>query len=193
MPILSPVALLRSAYLLMFCTFGYRYVLDASAAPVREQLHNPLVQTRVLDGVSWRLDDCKHSRVSVSSRSVRSPGRQRLGLRAREADRGLAALAAARPDASRVAHAVLGHTVEGVEQDGPRTPRNIREVEAEGVALLCSAALSLDGAEGRGATCNIGFKGGETPERSCQRIFKAADAILRAVRDEATDATGDPR
>jgi N-terminal domain of anti-restriction factor ArdC len=46
-----------------------------------------------------------------------------------------------------IAHVVLGHTAESIEQDGPRTPRSIREVEAEGVAFLCSAALGLDGAQ----------------------------------------------
>jgi hypothetical protein len=52
----SAVALIRSAYLLMFRTFGYSYVLDASAQPIREQLANPLVETPVLRGVSWRVD-----------------------------------------------------------------------------------------------------------------------------------------
>src|SRR5512132_732831 len=33
-----------------------------------------------------------------------------------------------------IAHVVLGHTAEAIEQDGPRTARNLREVEAEGVA-----------------------------------------------------------
>src|SRR4030095_8316989 len=82
-----------------------------------------------------------------------------------------------------VAHVVLGHTVEHTEQDGPTTPRNIREVEAEGVALLCSAALGLDGAEYSRGYLQHWLRGEEIPERSCQRIFKAADAILRAGRE----------
>ena len=86
-----------------------------------------------------------------------------------------------------VAHVVLGHTVEHVEQDGPLTPRNIRAVEAEGVALLCSAALGLDGAEYSRGYLQHWLRGDDIPERSCQRVFKAADAILRAGRESAEE------
>ena len=79
-----------------------------------------------------------------------------------------------------VAHVVLGHTAEGIEQDGPRTPRNLREVEAEGVALLCAAALGLDGAEYARGYLQSWLRGDDIPERSAQRIFKTADTILRA-------------
>jgi antirestriction protein ArdC len=84
-----------------------------------------------------------------------------------------------------IAHVVLGHTSEGVEQDGPRTPRSLREVEAEGVALLCAAALGLKGAEYSAGYLQHWSRGSEIPERSCQRIFKAADAILRAGSSES--------
>jgi hypothetical protein len=87
-----------------------------------------------------------------------------------------------------IAHVVLGHTVEGIEQDGPRTPRNMREVEAEGVAFLCSAALGLDGADYSRGYLQHWLRGDEIPERSCQRIFKAADQILRAGRESAEEA-----
>jgi N-terminal domain of anti-restriction factor ArdC/IrrE N-terminal-like domain len=87
-----------------------------------------------------------------------------------------------------IAHVVLGHTAEAVEQDGPMTPRNIREVEAEGVALLCSAALGLDRAEYSRGYLQHWLRGEEIPERSCQRIFRAADAILRAGRETAEEA-----
>lgn len=87
-----------------------------------------------------------------------------------------------------IAHVVLGHTAEAIEQDGPRTPRNIREVEAEGVAFLCSAALGLGGAEYSRGYLQHWLQGGEIPERSCQRIFKAADQILRAGRESAEEA-----
>ncbi len=50
-----------------------------------------------------------------------------------------------------VAHVLLGHTVEGVQADSEIMPRNLRETEAESVALLCCAALDLPGvAECRG-------------------------------------------
>src|SRR5262249_48550832 len=70
----------------------------------------------------------------------------------------------------------------GSEQDGPRTPRSLREVEAEGVSLLCSAALGLDGAEYSRGYLQHWLRGEEIAEQSCRRIFKAADAILRAGR-----------
>jgi len=77
-----------------------------------------------------------------------------------------------------LAHVVLGHTVEGSLNDGERTPRNLREVEAESVALLCCESLGLPGAEfSRGY---IQSWGNEIPERSAQKIFHAADQILKA-------------
>ena len=50
----SLVALVRAAYLLMFRYFGYRYVLDDSAKPIRWQIENPMVTTPVLDAIMWR-------------------------------------------------------------------------------------------------------------------------------------------
>src|SRR5215467_13544912 len=46
-----------------------------------------------------------------------------------------------------LAHVVLGHTTEADFNDSEQTPRNLREVEAEAVALLCCEALNLNGAE----------------------------------------------
>jgi hypothetical protein len=48
------------------------------------------------------------------------------------------------------------------------------------VALLCSAALDLDGAEYSRGYLQHWLSGDEIPERCCQRIFKAADHILKA-------------
>ena len=42
-----------------------------------------------------------------------------------------------------LAHVLLGHTTEGAQHDGELTPRNLRECEAEAVAMLCCAALEL--------------------------------------------------
>ena len=70
---------------------------------------------------------------------------------------------------------------EGVQADGEITPRNLRECEAEAVALLCCAALDLPGAEeSRGYIQNWWGAGNPIPERSAQRILKAADQILKA-------------
>jgi hypothetical protein len=82
----------------------------------------------------------------------------------------------------------LGHTAEGDFADGEATPRSLREVEAEAVALLCCESLGLAGADHcRGYIQNwlyrgIGFDATAIPERSAQKIFRAADQIIRAGR-----------
>ena len=80
-----------------------------------------------------------------------------------------------------LAHVLLGHTAEGVQADGELTPRNLRECEAEAVALVCCAALELPGvAECRGYIQSWWRQGCEIPERSAQRVLKVADQILKA-------------
>lgn len=84
-----------------------------------------------------------------------------------------------------VAHVVLGHTSEADAglTDSALTPRSLREVEAEAVALVCLEALGLPGAEHcRGYIQHWNERRGAEPipERSAQRIFKAADQILKA-------------
>ncbi len=79
-----------------------------------------------------------------------------------------------------LAHVLLGHTSDGVQADSDITPRNLRECEAESVALLCCAALDLPGvAECRGYVQHW-WGHSEIPERSAQRILKTADQILKA-------------
>ena len=46
-----------------------------------------------------------------------------------------------------IAHIILGHTTSQMFVDSERIDRNIREVEAEAVALICCEALALDGAD----------------------------------------------
>jgi antirestriction protein ArdC len=85
-----------------------------------------------------------------------------------------------------LAHVLLGHTTESEQNDGDLTPRNLRECEAEAVALLCCAALDLPGVEfSRGYIQSWWGHGNSIPERSAQRILKAADQILRAGRPDA--------
>jgi antirestriction protein ArdC len=85
-----------------------------------------------------------------------------------------------------VAHVCLGHTGDGDLSDTENTPRDIREVEAEAVALLCCESLGLPGAEySRGYIQSWG-QGQAISERSAQRIFRAADQILRAGRRETS-------
>jgi len=80
-----------------------------------------------------------------------------------------------------LAHVLLGHTAEGMQADGEITPRNLRECEAEAVALLCCAALALPGVDqSRGYIQAWWGSGNPIPERSAQRVLKAADQILKA-------------
>jgi len=80
-----------------------------------------------------------------------------------------------------LAHVLLGHTTEGEQADGEITPRSLRECEAESVAMLCCAALELPGVEfSRGYIQSWWGTGNPIPERSAQRILKAADQILKA-------------
>ena len=83
-----------------------------------------------------------------------------------------------------LAHVVLGHTAEAEMVDGERTHRNLREVEAESVALICLESLGLAGAEFSRGYIQHYLRSDSIPERSAQRIFKAADKILRAGRPE---------
>ncbi len=78
-----------------------------------------------------------------------------------------------------LAHIELGHTAEAVH-DSEQLPRNLREVEAECVALLCLDSLGMDGAEYCRGYIQNWLAGAEIPERSAQRIFSAADKILKA-------------
>jgi hypothetical protein len=80
-----------------------------------------------------------------------------------------------------LAHVCLGHTTEADFNDGEATPRNLQEVEAECVALICCETLGLDGAEyARGYIQHWRATGEPIPEHSAQRIFRAADLILKA-------------
>lgn len=85
-----------------------------------------------------------------------------------------------------LAHIVIGHTAEGEMRDDERTPRNVRELEAEATAMLCCAALGLPGIEDSRAYVQHWFGTGQpVPEASARKIFKTADVILRAGRSDA--------
>jgi len=78
-----------------------------------------------------------------------------------------------------LAHIELGHTSEAVH-DSEALPRSLREAEAESVALLCLESLGMEGAEYCRGYIQQWLAGAEIPERSAQRIFAAADKILKA-------------
>ncbi len=78
-----------------------------------------------------------------------------------------------------LAHVELGHTSEAIH-DSESTPRNLKEVEAESVALLCLESIGMDGAEYCRGYIQNWLSDATIPERSAQRIFAAADKILKA-------------
>jgi len=78
-----------------------------------------------------------------------------------------------------LAHIELGHTTEAVH-DSESLPRSLKEVEAESVALLCLESLGMDGAEYCRGYIQNWLQGSTIPERSAQRIFSAADKILKS-------------
>jgi len=82
-----------------------------------------------------------------------------------------------------IAHVVLGHTKEGLVTDSEFTPRDTREVEAEGVAYILCSLLDLPGLhESRGYIQNW-LQGNEISDKSAQRIFAAANKILEAGKE----------
>jgi hypothetical protein len=75
----------------------------------------------------------------------------------------------------------LGHTAESDFADGELTPRSLREAEAECVALICCEVLGLPGADYARGYVQLWHASGEPiPEASAQKIFRAADQILKA-------------
>jgi len=83
------------------------------------------------------------------------------------------------------AHIVLGHTSEGQRQTEDRTPRNIRELEAELTSYLCCSAVGAEaGAEQSRGYVQWWYDQQAVPADSVKRIFKATDAIIKAGREQ---------
>ena len=78
---------------------------------------------------------------------------------------------------------VLSQT-DGDDYTPAELPCNLKKIEAESVALLCSEALGLDGAAYARGYVQSWLQGESIPEASARRIFSAADKILRAGRPE---------
>ncbi len=78
------------------------------------------------------------------------------------------------------AHVVLGHSLETALDGDKRTPKHVREVEAESVALLCCEALGLEGAAFCRGYIQSWANGEPISEKSAKRILGAADKILKA-------------
>ncbi len=90
-----------------------------------------------------------------------------------------------------LAHSIL-HCNEKDMADTDQTPRSVAEVEAEAVALLCCESLGLPGAEYSRGYIQSWAKGEPISERSAQRIFHAADRILKAGYAEQPTTTEAP-
>ena len=79
-----------------------------------------------------------------------------------------------------LAHVVLGHTTEHTMQDDERTPKDIREVEAESVAYILCSLLDLPGLDESRGYIQSWLSGSEITDKSAQKIFGAAEKILKA-------------
>ncbi|HEX7999925.1 MAG TPA: ArdC-like ssDNA-binding domain-containing protein [Pyrinomonadaceae bacterium] len=79
-----------------------------------------------------------------------------------------------------LAHVTLGHTAELDFSDSESTPKSLREVEAESVALILCESLNLSGADYARGYIQNWLSGDTIPEKSAQKIFRAADRILKA-------------
>jgi antirestriction protein ArdC len=90
-----------------------------------------------------------------------------------------------------LAHVLLGHCDESDLSESEITRRDVREVEAEAVALLCCESLGLPGAEFARGYIQSWAEGQPITERSAQRIFHGADQILRAGRNVEIAASPD--
>ena len=87
-----------------------------------------------------------------------------------------------------LAHVLLGHCSEGEMSDTDYTPRSLREFEAESVALICCETLGLPGAEFCRGYVQNWLADDVIPEKSAQKIFHAADQILKAGRVSDAEA-----
>ena len=85
-----------------------------------------------------------------------------------------------------LAHVLLGHCDDENFSESEALSRDVREVEAEAVALLCCESLGLPGTEYSRGYIQTWNYGQPISERSAQRIFRAADQILRAGRRSDT-------
>lgn len=90
-----------------------------------------------------------------------------------------------------IAHILLGHVAEESLSEGERPPKNLREAEAESVALLCCESLNLPGTEFCRGYIQDWLAGEVIPEKSAQKIFHAADQILKAGREASALSPGD--
>jgi hypothetical protein len=87
------------------------------------------------------------------------------------------------PDAGKIheeTYRHLGFELILLHSGGDDTERPLREVEAECVAMICCESLALPGVEYSRGYIQHWLLGETIPEKSAQRIFQAADRVLKA-------------
>jgi antirestriction protein ArdC len=83
-------------------------------------------------------------------------------------------------------HILLGHVEAAALTDTEYTARNVMEIEAESVAMLCCASLGLPGVEYSRGYIQSWAAGQPSSDKSAQRIFAVADKILKAGMEQPT-------
>jgi len=86
-----------------------------------------------------------------------------------------------------LAHSLLAHAKDDT------VPRSLREVEAEGVALLCVEALGLDGSEFARGYLQHYLANNDLTNETSERIIKTAHQILTAGKQDAGGPADEPR
>lgn len=84
-----------------------------------------------------------------------------------------------------IAHILLGHCDGETELfDEVTTQKNLKEVEAEGVALCCMLALGVEGTEYAVGYLRNWWGENEIPADSIKKIFRVTNEILKAGQDK---------
>ena len=89
-----------------------------------------------------------------------------------------------------MAHVILGHTAEHALHDDERTPRRLREVEAESVAYILCSLLDLPGRDESRGYVQAWLGDEPIPEKTARRIFSAADKLLKAGQFSLSQEAG---
>jgi antirestriction protein ArdC len=79
-----------------------------------------------------------------------------------------------------LAHVVLGHTKAEAFHCDVNLSRNVEEVEAESVAYILCSLLGMEGTTESRGYIQHWLKGAELQDKTAQRIFSAANKILKA-------------
>jgi len=79
-----------------------------------------------------------------------------------------------------IAHVVLGHTKEAMLSDDERTPKNLREVQAESVAYILCSLLETGNLDASRGYIQSWLGDNQLTSKDAQQIFATANKILKA-------------